>query len=72
MTEFRHPETGQRIVGDPSALRAKYQSRLGAHLDKISDYCRRARADYVRLHNGEDLTKLLALHFVRRAMQGAR
>jgi uncharacterized protein (DUF58 family) len=72
MTEFRHPETGARIVGDPAALRAKYQSRLQAHLDKVRDYCRRARADYLRLHNGEDLSKLLTLHFVRRAMQGAR
>ena len=72
MTEFRHPETGGRLVGNPAGLRAKYQSRLSAHLETVRDYCRRARADYLCLHNGDDLKKLLALHFIRRAVQGGR
>jgi uncharacterized protein (DUF58 family) len=72
LTEFRHPETGQRIVGNPGALRAKYLERLQAHLDQVRDACRRARADYLRLDNGDDLSRLLALHFVRRALGGGR
>ena len=72
MTEFRHPETGLRIVGDPAALRAKYQSRLQAHLDKVESYCKKSQADYLRLTNRDDLTKLLSLHFVRRMALGGR
>ena len=72
MTEFRHPESGARIVGDPAALRANYQSRLAAHLDKVKNYCQRAQADYLRLANDDDLGRLLALHFIRRLVQGGR
>ena len=72
MTEFRHPETGARVVGDPAGLRAKYLSRLQAHLDTVADCCRKAQADYLQLHNGEDLNKLLSLHFIRRLTQGGR
>lgn len=70
MTEFRHPETGARVVGDPAGLRAKYLSRLQAHLDIVADGCRKAQADYLQLHNGEDLSKLLSLHFIRRLTRG--
>ena len=72
MTEFRHPESGARIVGDPADLRARYHSRLAAHLETIEGNCKRAQADYVRLHNRDDLAKLLTLHFVRRMAQGGR
>jgi uncharacterized protein (DUF58 family) len=72
MTEFRHPETGARVVGDPAGLRAKYLSRLQAHLDIVADGCRKAQADYLQLHNGEDLNKLLSLHFIRRLTRGGR
>jgi hypothetical protein len=72
MTEFRHPESGARIVGDPADLRAKYHARLKAHLEKVEAYCKRAQADYVRIHNRDDLGKLLTLHFVRRMAQGGR
>lgn len=72
MTEFRHPETGARLVGDPAALRVKYLARLNAHLDKVQAYAKKAQADYLRLDNGADLTKLLALHFIRRLQRGGR
>jgi uncharacterized protein (DUF58 family) len=68
MTEFRHPETARKVVGDPASLRAKYLERLEAHLEEIEDFCKRWRIDYLRLHNGEDLTKLLTTHFLRRLM----
>jgi uncharacterized protein (DUF58 family) len=70
ITEFRHPESGARLVGDPAALRNKYRERLQAHLDKVESYCKRAQADYLRLHNRDDLAKLLTLHFVRRMADG--
>ena len=72
MTEFRHPETKRRIVGDPAALRAKYLARLEAHLDLVAKYCQRSQADYLQLDNGDDLVKLLSLHLIRRLVQGGR
>jgi len=38
----------------------------------VQTYCQRSRADYLQLVNGDDLGKLLALHFIRRVMQGGR
>jgi uncharacterized protein (DUF58 family) len=70
LTEFRHPETRGRVVGDPSALRAGYLARLQKHLDEVETACKKAQADYLRLDNAADLNKLLALHFIRRLMRG--
>jgi uncharacterized protein (DUF58 family) len=72
MTEFRHPESGRRIVGDPAALRANYLKRFQAHVDLVANYCQRAQADYVRIVNDDDLIKLLSLHFIRRLAGGGR
>ena len=69
LTEFRHPESGARVVGDPNALRARYLSRLGDHLHRIEAFCKKLRIDYLRLHNGEDLIKILRSHFLRRLLQ---
>jgi uncharacterized protein (DUF58 family) len=69
MTEFRHPETGRRLVGDPAVLRANYLTRLRAHLERIEAGCQKAQADYLRLDNGADLAQLLALHFIRRLLR---
>ena len=66
MTEFRHPESGERLIGDPAALRARYLERFNAHLQDIENYCRKAQTDLLRLQNGDDLIKLLALHFIQR------
>jgi hypothetical protein len=71
MTEFRHPETNERLVGDPAVLRANYLARLRAHLERIESACKVAQADYLLLSNDCDLTKLLTLHFLRRLMRGA-
>ena len=71
MTDFRHPETGERLVGDPAVLRASYLARLRAHLERVESACRIAQADYLLLDNGADLTRLLTLHFLRRLMRGA-
>lgn len=70
MTEFRHPETGGRIVGDPAALRASYLQRLHTHLDRVANCCQRAQAEYLRLDNAADLSKLLSLHFIRCTLRG--
>lgn len=70
MTEFRHPESGERIIGDPASLRAKYLERLHAHLDKVEAHARKAQVDYLLLNNSDDLTKLLTLHFIRRLARG--
>jgi uncharacterized protein (DUF58 family) len=70
MTEFRHPETGRRLVGDPASLRANYLRRLHAHLERVEAVCQKAQADYLRLDNGADLARLLALHLIRRLLRG--
>jgi uncharacterized protein (DUF58 family) len=70
MTEFRHPETGRRLVGDPAVLRANYLTRLHAHIERVEVGCRKTQADYLRLDNGADLARLLALHFIRRLLRG--
>jgi uncharacterized protein (DUF58 family) len=72
LTEFRHPETGARVVGDPAVLRKKYLTRLDAHLQQVEQACKRAQADYLRLSNADDLRRLLSLHFIRRQMVGGR
>ncbi len=66
MTEFRHPESGARIIGDPAALRNKYLERLEKHRQAIVDICQKAQADLLQLSNADDLVKLLSLHFIRR------
>lgn len=71
LTEFRHPETGERVVGDPAALRQKYLERLQAHLAQVEQACQQAQADYLRLSNGDDLRRLLSLHFIRRHLRRA-
>ncbi len=71
MTEFRHPETNERLVGDPAVLRANYLARLRTHLGRVESACKIAQADYLLLDNGADLTRLLTLHFLRRLMRGA-
>ena len=68
MTEFRNPESRAKIVGDPKALRARYLSRLQSHLDEIEQFCKKSRIDYLMVHNGEDLVKLLRSHFLRRLL----
>lgn len=70
LTEFRHPETGERVVGDPATLRARYQARLKAHLERIQTCCKKAHAEYLLLDNASDLNRLLALHFIRRMIHG--
>ena len=68
MTEFRHPESGQRLMGDPLQLRARYLERLEAHQQRIRDFCSQQGVDYLRIHTGEDLNSLLSSHFLRRLM----
>jgi uncharacterized protein (DUF58 family) len=72
MTEFRHPETGRRIVGHPASLRERYLERLRAHVEKIREICRKSEADHLFVHTGDDLRKLLALHFIRRLLRRSR
>src|SRR5262245_47901553 len=59
MTEFRHPETNRRLVGDPAVLRANYLARLRAHIERIETGCQKSQAEYLRLDNGDDLARLL-------------
>lgn len=66
MTEFRHPESGRRIMGDPLALRARYLERMEAHQTRLRDFCHQRGVDYLRVHNGEDLVTLLSSHFIQR------
>ncbi len=72
MTEFRHPENGRRVIGNPASLRERYLERLKAHVDRIRDICRKSEADHLFLHTGDDLRKLLALHFIRRLIRRSR
>ena len=72
MTEFCHPETGRRIVGHPASLRERYLERLKAHNEKIGEICRKSEADHLFLHTGDDLRKLLTLHFIRRLLRRSR
>jgi len=68
MTEFRHPESRARVVGDPITLREGYLERLRRYLLRIEDDCKKWRIDYVRLHNAQDLILLLRSHFLRRLL----
>jgi len=68
MTEFRNPENGRKVVGDPLVLRQRYLKRLHEHLDQIEQFCRKTRIDYLRLHNAEDLVKLMSSHLLRRLL----
>lgn len=68
MTEFRHPETGERIVGDPAALRKKYLARLAEHQAQVALACKQSQTDYLTFTNADDLNRLLSLHFIRRRM----
>lgn len=70
MTEFRHPETGERIIGDPAALKAAYLARLAAFRQRVADACQKAQAEFLPLSNADDLTSLLSLHFIRRLLEG--
>jgi uncharacterized protein (DUF58 family) len=70
MMEFRHPETGERVIGDPAALRTNYLKRLHAHIEEVESACQKSQADYLRLHNADDLQKLLSVHFIRRLLGG--
>lgn len=70
MTEFRHPETGERIIGDPAALKAAYLARLAAFRQRVADACQKAQTEFLVLHNADDLTALLSLHFIRRLLEG--
>jgi uncharacterized protein (DUF58 family) len=70
MTEFRHPESRSKVVGEPLALRERYLRGLGAHLAAIEAFCRKSGVDYLRIHTGEDLVALLASHFLRRLLLG--
>jgi uncharacterized protein (DUF58 family) len=69
MTEFRHPESGDRLIGDPAALRTKYLERLHAHLEKIETMCKKIQVDYLRISNAADLIDLLSVHFIRRTLE---
>lgn len=69
MTEFRHPESGKKIVGDPVTLKARYMERLNEHLDKIENYCKKIQVDYLRISNADDLINLMPIHFIRRSME---
>lgn len=68
MTEFRHPETKRRLVGDPMVLRTRYLERLQAHLDRVEGFCKKWRVDYLRLSNADDLIRLLRSQFLKRLM----
>jgi len=70
MTEFRNPETDQRIMGDPLRLKQQYLKRMNSHLQDIEQFCNRTGVDYVRIHNGDDLVNLLASHFIQRLVRG--
>jgi uncharacterized protein (DUF58 family) len=72
LAEFRHPESGARVVGDPALLRANYLRRLRRHLDRVESICRKAQADYLLLDNSADLNRLLAMHLIRRSLRGGR
>jgi len=69
MTEFRHPESGRRIMGDPLVLRARYIERLEAHQARIREFCRQHGVDYLLVHNGDDLIALLSSHFLQRIVR---
>lgn len=70
MTEFRHPETGERVVGNPVVLRERYRLRLAEHRAQVRDICKKAQASLLELDTAGDLSQLLTLHFIQRLMEG--
>lgn len=71
MTEFRHPESGQRIMGDPLQLKDRYLERLEAHQTQLRTFCEQQGVDYLRVHNGDDLVTLLSTHLLQRLVRGS-
>ena len=69
MTEFRHPESGRRLMGDPLQLKARYLQRLETHQQRIRDFCSQQGVDRLQIHTGEDLVSLLSSHFLQRLMR---
>jgi len=70
MTEFRHPESGQRIMGDPMQLKTRYLERLESHQTQLRTFCEQRGVDYLQVHNGDDLAKLLSTHLLQRLARG--
>ncbi len=70
LTEFRHPETGDRLIGNPAALRDQYLRRLAAFQQRVVSVCQQAQAGLLQLSNRDDLVQLLSLHFIRRLAEG--
>jgi len=58
-------------VGNAAAMRSEYLRRLQEHLDRIESDCKKAHIDFLRLHNADDLLRLLPLHFLRRLIARA-
>ena len=69
MTEFRHPESGRRLMGDPLQLKARYLQRLETHQQRIRDFCSQQGVDRLQIHTGEDLVSLLSSHFLQRLVR---
>ncbi len=70
MTEFRDPETGQRVYAEPHAVRQSYLDALQNHRDRVAEICRQAEVDLLELDNAGDVAALLSLHMIRRIMAG--
>jgi uncharacterized protein (DUF58 family) len=70
MTEFRHPETNERVVGNPVVLRERYLRRLEEHREQVRGICKKAQASLLEVDTAGDLSTLLTLHFIRRLMEG--
>ena len=43
---------------------------LALNIERVETNCQKAQAEYLRLDNGADLARLLALHFIRRLLRG--
>jgi len=69
MTEFRQPETGERVFADPHTVRRHYLERLNAHREAVAATCRKAETTLLELDTASDLAALLSLHFIRRLMR---
>lgn len=69
MAEFRHPESGRRVMGDPLQLKGRYLERFEAHQQRIRHFCSQHGVDYLRVHTGEDLVLLLSSYFLQRLIR---
>lgn len=63
---FVDAETGEEIKVQPAALRESYQENLELHLNKIRDWCNKAKINLVEVDVDQSVDKVLLEYLIKR------